>query len=154
MTNVRKTDGKNQIFIVCLYLTMFFRAGLQANVDVSIYAKTSFCWRQVEQIRLGLENNLDVSIYAKKEFDWVQMKEIRLGLEDDLDVFLYTKTEYTRKEMMNIRLGLKKILEKKLNLNLLKNQKLTAEEMLSILNLLKAGWNIFSTEENNKTIFI
>ena len=82
------------------------------------------------------------------------MKEIRLGLEDDLDVFLYTKTEYTRKEMMNIRLGLKKILEKKLNLNLLKNQKLTAEEMLSILNLLKAGWNIFSTEENNKTIFI
>ena len=28
MTNVRKTDDKNQIFIVCLYLTMFFRADL------------------------------------------------------------------------------------------------------------------------------
>ena len=26
MTNVRKTDDKNQIFIVCLYLTTFFRA--------------------------------------------------------------------------------------------------------------------------------
>lgn len=28
MTNVRKTDDKNQIFIVCLYLTTFFRADL------------------------------------------------------------------------------------------------------------------------------
>ena len=26
LTNVRRTDDKNQIFIVCLYLTMFFRA--------------------------------------------------------------------------------------------------------------------------------
>lgn len=26
MTNVRRTDDKNQIFIVCPYLTMFFRA--------------------------------------------------------------------------------------------------------------------------------
>lgn len=26
MTNVRRTDDENQIFIVCLYLTMFFRA--------------------------------------------------------------------------------------------------------------------------------
>ena len=82
------------------------------------------------------------------------MKQIRLGLEDDLDVFLYAKTEYTRKEMNDIRLRLKEILEKELNVNLLKNQKLTAEEMQSILNLLKAGWNIFSTEKNNKTMFI
>ena len=28
MTNVRRTDDKNQIFIVCLYLTTFFRAAL------------------------------------------------------------------------------------------------------------------------------
>lgn len=26
LTNVRKTDDKNQLFIVCLYLTTFFRA--------------------------------------------------------------------------------------------------------------------------------
>lgn len=108
----------------------------------------------MKQIRLGLEENLYVSIYAKLEFDSWQMREIRLGLEDDLDVFLYAKTEYTRKEMNDIRLRLKEILEKELNVNLLKNQKLTAEEMQSILNLLKAGWNIFSTEKNNKTMFI
>ena len=29
MTNVRKTDDKNQIFIVCPYLTMFFRADVR-----------------------------------------------------------------------------------------------------------------------------
>ena len=27
MTNVRRTDDKNLLFIVCLYLTTFFRAG-------------------------------------------------------------------------------------------------------------------------------
>ena len=32
MTNVRRTDDKNQIFIVCLYLTTFFRAGSIGNV--------------------------------------------------------------------------------------------------------------------------
>ena len=29
MTSVRKTDDKNQIFIVCLYLTTFFRANIE-----------------------------------------------------------------------------------------------------------------------------
>ena len=33
LTNVRKTDGKNQIFIVCLYLTMFFRAGADVVIE-------------------------------------------------------------------------------------------------------------------------
>ena len=36
VTNVRRTDDKNQIFIVCLYLTMFFRAASWAvNENVS-----------------------------------------------------------------------------------------------------------------------
>jgi len=43
----------------------------------------------MEEIRLGLEANLDVSIYAKSEYSWEQMKEIRIGLELDLDVSKY-----------------------------------------------------------------
>ena len=31
MTNVRRTDDKNQLFIVCLYLTKFFRADKLEN---------------------------------------------------------------------------------------------------------------------------
>ena len=34
MTNVRRTDDKNQIFIVCLYLTTFFRAAKYLYKDV------------------------------------------------------------------------------------------------------------------------
>ena len=128
------------------------------NLNIENLIKTDWFYQfnkfQKKEILTGLENKLDVSIYAKLEFNGNQMEQIRLGLEDDLDVFLYAKTEYTRKEMKDIRLRLKEILEKELNVNLLKNQKLTAEEMQSILNLLKAGWNIFSTEKNNKTIFI
>ena len=56
------------------------RLGLEANVDVSIYAKTEFDDWQMKQIRLGLEDNLDVSSYAKKEFDWDEMKKIRKEL--------------------------------------------------------------------------
>lgn len=128
------------------------------NLNIENLIKTDWFYQfnnfQKKEILKGLENKLDVSIYAKLEFNGNQMEQIRRGLEDDLDVFLYAKTEYTRKEMNDIRLRLKEILEKELNVNLLKNQKLTAEEMQSILNLLKAGWNIFSTEKNNKTMFI
>ena len=44
---------------------------------------------QQEEILAGLERNLDISIYAKKEFDDYKMWQIRLGLEDNLDVSLY-----------------------------------------------------------------
>ena len=81
MTNVRKTDDKNQIFIICLYLTMFFRAA----------------------IRLGLLFRLDVSLYAKKEFNWPQMDTIFKGLLEGLDVSIYAKPEISAKQMIRIR---------------------------------------------------
>ena len=43
--------------------------GLEANLDVSVYAKTYFDEEQMEEIRLGLFSNIDVSLYAKKDFD-------------------------------------------------------------------------------------
>ena len=56
------------------------RYGLEANLDISFYAKTEYSWKQMQTIRLGLIDNLDVSIYAKLEFDEEQMREIRLNL--------------------------------------------------------------------------
>ena len=41
---------------------------------------------QLVQISKGLEVGLDVSIYAKPEFNWKQMGIIRKGLEQGLDV--------------------------------------------------------------------
>ena len=85
--------------------------GLQANLDISIYAKTEFDWKQMCEIREGLENNLNVSIYAKEHFNAAQMFEIKTGLEDDLDVLLYAKSEYNENQMSQIRIGLKNNLD-------------------------------------------
>ena len=57
----------------------------------------------MKQIRLGLIDNLDVSIYAKINFDWKQMREIKYGLEDNLDISKYTKSEISWKEMNKTR---------------------------------------------------
>ena len=54
------------------------------NLSIDNLVKTDwfeqFDEKQQEQIRKGLRDNLDVFIYAKKEFTWKQMREIRLNL--------------------------------------------------------------------------
>ena len=58
---------------------------------------------QQEQILKGLEANLDVSIYAKPIFNWKQMSEIRFGLEKKLDVSIYAKPRIISDMMFKIR---------------------------------------------------
>ena len=53
------------------------KIGLEANVDVSIYAKLKFTRKQMYEIREGLEQGLDVSVYANSEYSWKKMKHIR-----------------------------------------------------------------------------
>ena len=84
------------------------RKGLEANIDVSIYANPKYYWKQMKEIRLGLEEDLNVSIYAKIEFYYQQMEEIRLGLRNNLDVSYYAKTEYPWFKMREIRLKMLK----------------------------------------------
>ena len=68
------------------------------NLTIDNLAKTEwfnqFDEYQQYQILEGLEANLDISVYAKIEFDENQMEEIRLGMKDNLDVFIYAKPEY------------------------------------------------------------
>ena len=77
------------------------------NLSVDNLTKTEwfkqFNYYQQYQILEGLEANLDISVYAKIEFDDDQMEEIRLGMKDNLDVLIYAKTEYNWKEMQEIR---------------------------------------------------
>ena len=54
--------------------------GLQANLDVSIYANKEFTSLQMFEIRLGLVDNLDVSLYAKPNLSWAKMNDIREDL--------------------------------------------------------------------------
>ena len=63
---------------------------------------------QIFQIEEGLEANLDVSIYADSRFSHEQMREIKLGLEAVVDVNSYADSFIWEKEMRDIRLGLEK----------------------------------------------
>ena len=77
------------------------------NLTIENLIKTEwfnqFNKQQKDQILKGLEANLDVFIYAKPIFNWKQMSEIRFGLEKKLDVSIYAKPEITADMMFRIR---------------------------------------------------
>ena len=77
--NLIKTDWINQFD---RFQQKELLTGLEKQIDVSIYAKPEYNYRQMKQMLLGLEENLDVSQYAKVEYSWVKMKEIREKLEN------------------------------------------------------------------------
>ena len=58
------------------------------NLSIENLTKTEwfnqFDKKQKRIIKEGLEANVDVSLYAKKEFNWRQMEEIKVGLEKKL----------------------------------------------------------------------
>lgn len=56
------------------------RKGICNGIDVSIYAKPDFEWRQMREIREGLEAGIDVSSYADPKFVWTRMSNIRKQL--------------------------------------------------------------------------
>lgn len=60
----------------------------------------------MREIRLGLEAGVDVSVYADKAYDWFQMKEIRKGLEKKLDVSKYADPKISFEVMHQLRKGL------------------------------------------------
>ena len=75
--NLTKTEWFNQFDKVQLEEIL---EGLQANLDVSIYANKEFTSLQMFEIRLGLVDNLDVSLYAKPNLSWAKMNDIREDL--------------------------------------------------------------------------
>jgi uncharacterized protein (DUF342 family) len=80
--------------------------GLVDGLDVSVYAKPEYDWRQMQEIRIGLENRVDISWYSNAMYGWQQMREIRIGLEEGLDVSVYKSFMYTAPEMRKRRLQL------------------------------------------------
>ena len=60
------------------------------NLSVDNLTKTEwfnqFNEKQKRIIKEGLEVNLDVSLYAKKEFNWKQMEEIREKLRNEQNI--------------------------------------------------------------------
>ena len=63
-----------------LHALIEIRKGLENGIDVSIYAKPEFNWRQMREIREGLEVGIDASSYADPNIPWTQMRNMRLQL--------------------------------------------------------------------------
>jgi hypothetical protein len=77
--------------------------GLEAGVDVSIYANPKFSAYEMEVILLGLKDDLDVKWLANPEFSDYQMSEILVGLYQGLDVSTYANPSLSPGEMVKIR---------------------------------------------------
>src|SRR6266516_5826693 len=57
---------------------------------------------QLIVIARGIKENLDVSIFAKKEYNYKQMSLIRAGLYDKIDINLYLNPNYSENVMKEI----------------------------------------------------
>ena len=118
--------------------------GLQAGLDVSVYAKPEFYAIQMRQIRLGLMAGLPVGIYASDKYDWFQMEEIRLGLEHGIDINKYADPSVPFDTMRQIREGLEHGIDLSAAGNLpageLRELRVAACEDIDIRKYIKAGY--------------
>lgn len=121
--------------------------GIDADVDVTIYARLQYDEYQMEQIRLGLENGVDVDFYTNHMFNSEQMELIRLGLEQELDVSIYAKPEFDANQMESIRVGLLN----KLDVSVYADPKFNDAQMKEILSGLENELNvdIYANQEFN-----
>ena len=62
------------------YLAICIEEGIKKGWDVSYLIREDWDEDQILQILGGLEDGLDVSIYAKKEFNWKEMLKVRFEL--------------------------------------------------------------------------
>ena len=121
------------------------KEGLQAGLDVSVYAKPEFYAIQMRQIRLGLMAGLPVGIYASDKYDWFQMEEIRLGLEHKIDINKYADPSVPFDTMRQIREGLEHGIDLSAAGNLpagkLREFRMAACEGINIGKYIKAGYD-------------
>ena len=94
------------------------RLGLEANLDVSIYAKPDLFWKEMRKKRKLLMNSTDNSLYNNltienliktewfNQFNSDQKRQILLGIEENIDILQYAKKELHYREMEEIRFNL------------------------------------------------
>ncbi len=120
-------------------------AGMDAGIQVSVYADKIFLPIQMRQIRIGLMERLPVGIYAKPEYDWFQMEEIREGLKSKVDVSLYAMPEIPYEKMRQIRKGLQEGINLcgfiKLEANILRQLRKARISEVNLLPYIKQGYD-------------
>lgn len=69
-------------------------------------ALSMYSIEQIEQIREGLDAGLDVSVYADSTIPYEVMREIRKGLLRGINLIDYYRKGFNFKQLEQIRLGL------------------------------------------------
>lgn len=115
---------------------------LANNLQVEQLLKTEWANQfnkyQLHYIRNGLEDNLDVSIYAKTTLAAEHMREIVKGLKQGFDMTKYTSGEYTENQLRQIVYGL----ENGLDASEFDDVKMSSTQMSTAQEFMKLGFNM------------
>lgn len=118
--------------------------GIQAGVDVAVYAKKEYYAIQMRQILLGLKEGLPVEKYADSKYDWFQMEEIRKGLKAGLNVDAYAFPDIPYDVMRQIRKGFSENLDlsryRDMNSGVLREFRKALASNLNIVKYIKEGY--------------
>ena len=115
---------------------------LANNLQIEQLLKTDwadqFNKNQLYRIREGLNHNLDVSIYAKTTLAAEHMREIVKGLKLGFDMTKYTSGEYTENQLRQIVFGL----EKGLDASEFDDVSMSSEQMSTAQEFMKLGFDM------------
>lgn len=93
--------NKNQLYHI--------REGLNHNLDVSIYAKTTLAAEHMREIVKGLKQGFDMTKYTSGEYTENQLRQIVYGLENGLDASEFDDVKMSSTQMSTaqefLRLG-------------------------------------------------
>ncbi len=132
------------------------QVGINAGLDVFIYAKPEFMAIQMRQIRLGLEAGIDAEVYSNPEYDWFQMEEIRKGMEAGIQYELYARTDIDYQRMRQVRKGLKDGIDLskfvKLPPGILEELREAVLAKVSIIDFIKEGYGKEQLAEIRKAL--
>lgn len=127
------------------------KAGLDAGLAVSVYAKKEFMAIQMFQIRLGLSDGLDVEEYARTEYDWFQMEEIRKGMLAGIDYKLYASPKLDYQRMRQIRKGLQDGIDlsgfARLDAGILRELRKSIKSKTGLVEYIKEGYEVEQLEQ-------
>ena len=121
------------------------RKGIEAGIDVSLYAQRGFLAIQMQQIRLGLMNGIKAEEYARVDYDWFQMEEIRKGLEAGVNISAFASPDISFDRMQQIRLGLEAGIDlsayKFLSAGVLKQMRIAVQNRVNIVPYIVTGYD-------------
>ena len=106
------------------YQLRLIRQGLDAGLDVSIYANPKLSFEQMREIEHGLNYGFDMTKYTSGDYSEDQISQIIFGLVEGLDVSEYDDVKMSAKRMS----AAKEFLRLGFNMDVYRNSELRFED--------------------------